>query len=56
MLGIIRANETASRWFTVMFILVGIGVLTFHRGLLIRITFGGFVLGALLPGYRGEHF
>src|SRR3954468_5449976 len=52
MLGIVRANETTSRWFIVMFILPGIGVLTFRRRLLIRNTFGGFVLGAL--GDRGE--
>ena len=31
MLGIVRANEAASRWFTVMFILLRIGVLTMHR-------------------------
>src|SRR5881275_104123 len=47
MLGIVRANETTSRWFIVMFILLGIGVLTFHRRLLIsradhtRIVDGG---------------
>jgi hypothetical protein len=46
-------------WFVVMIILLGVGALTLHRydvqRVLIWITFGWFVLGALLLGYRGEH-
>ena len=47
-------------WFVVMIILLGINALTLHRyddvqRVLIWITVGWFVLGALLLGYRGEH-
>jgi hypothetical protein len=47
-------------WFVVMILLLGINALTLHRyddaqRVLIWVTLGWFVLGALLLGYRGEH-
>jgi hypothetical protein len=47
-------------WFVVMIILLGINALTLRRydaqqRVLIWITIGWFVLGALLIAYRGEH-
>jgi hypothetical protein len=58
-LDILRANEAMNTWFVVMIILLGVGALTLHsydvQRVLIWITFGWFVLGALLLGYRGEH-
>ena len=55
-LDITRASDTRTGWFIGTLVLVGIGALTLHRGPLIRIKFGGFVLGGLLPGHRGERF
>jgi len=47
-----------SGWFVFKFTLLGLGVLSLHRYdgqcVLIWITFGWFLLGALL-GYRGGH-
>jgi len=51
----IPANEATSRWFMIRLIQLGIGTPTLHRRLLIRMTFGGLVLGAGLLGYGGEH-
>jgi hypothetical protein len=51
-----RVSDTRSGWFIGKLVLLGIRALTLHRGLLNRIKFGGFVLGALLPGDLGEHF
>ena len=55
---ILRAIEAMNTWFVVMIVLVGVGALTLHgydmRHVLIW-AFGWFVLGALLPGYRGGH-
>ena len=54
---ILRASEFMNTWFVVMIILFGVGALTLQgydvRHILIW-TFGWFVLGGLLPGYRGE--
>jgi hypothetical protein len=52
--------EAMNAWFVVMIILLGINALTLHRydvqqRVLIWITIGWFVLGALLLAYRGEH-
>ena len=57
---IFRADEAINAWFVVMAILLGVGALTLHRydvqtRVLIWISIGWFVLGALLLGYRGEH-
>ena len=56
---ILRADQAMKAWFVVMIILFGVGALSLHRydvqRVLIWITFGWFVLGALLPGYRGGH-
>jgi hypothetical protein len=56
---ILRADEAMNSWFVVMIILLGVNALTLHRydvqRVLIWMAFGWFVLGALLPGYRGEH-
>jgi|SRR5665213_2843176 len=58
-LDILRADQAMKAWFVVMIILFGVGALSLHRydvqRVLIWITFGWFVLGALLPGYRGGH-
>ena len=57
-LDILRSNESVSRWFVVKFILLGVGALSLHRydvqRVFIWITFGWFVLRALLPRYRGQ--
>jgi hypothetical protein len=52
--------EAMNAWFVVMIILLGINALTLRRydaqqRVLIWITIGWFVLGALLIAYRGEH-
>src|SRR3954447_4159691 len=56
---ILRANEAMSSWFVVEFVPLGVGVLILHghdiHRVLIWITFGWFLFGALLPGYRSEH-
>ena len=58
-LDILRADQAKKTWFVVMIILFGVGALSLHRydvqRVLIWITFGWFVLGALLPGHRGDH-
>ena len=58
-LDILRADQAMKTWFVVMIILFGVGALSLHRydvqRVLIWITFGWFVLGALLPGYSGGH-
>jgi hypothetical protein len=58
-LDILRADQAIKTWFVVMIILLGVGALSLHRydvqRVLIWITFGWFVLGALLPGHRGDH-
>jgi hypothetical protein len=58
-LDILRADEAMNTWFVVMIMLIGVGALTLHRydvqRVLIWIAFGGFVVGALLLGYSGEH-
>ena len=58
-LDILRADQAMKTWFVVMIILFEVGALSLHRydvqRVLIWITFGWFVLGALLPGYRGGH-
>jgi hypothetical protein len=56
----ILGPEAMNAWFIVMIILLGINALTLHRydvqqRVLIWITIGWFVLGALLLAYRGEH-
>ena len=55
---ILRAIEIMNTWFVVMIILFGVGALTLQgydmRHVLIW-TFGWFVSGRLLSGYRGEH-
>jgi hypothetical protein len=55
---ILRAGEFMNTWFVVMTILFGVGALTLQgydmRHVLIQ-GFCWFVLGGLLPGYRGEH-
>jgi len=58
-LDILRADAAMHTWLVVMAILLG-GALTLNRfdvqtRVLILITIGWFVLGALLLGYRGEH-
>ena len=57
-LDILRADEAMNTWFVVVIIPLGVGVLTLHgydvQRVLIWIAFGWFVLGALLPGCRGE--
>jgi len=55
-LSIIRASDTTTGWFIGALVLLGTGALTLHRGLLIRTNFREFVVGALVPGYRGERF
>ena len=56
---ILRAAQAMKTWFVVMIILFGVVALSLHRydvqRVLIWITFGWFLLGALLPGYRGDH-
>ena len=59
-LEILRADAAMHTWFVVMAILLGGCALTLNRfdvqtRVLILITIGWFVLGALLLGYRGEH-
>ena len=55
-LDITRASDTTTWWFIGALVLLGMGALTLHRGLVIRTNFGGFVLDALLRSYRGERF
>jgi hypothetical protein len=56
---ILRADQALKIWFVVMIILFGVVAPSLHRYdvrcVLIWITFGWFVLGALLPGYRGNY-